>query len=103
MQAITSNHVLRPAISRLRSIAIRRQRVSLGVTAVLLAAHFSFVVSIAFFKSQLAYQLTPGLSIAIAAGVLTVAFALFLTFGFVVWVDRVHDKAVRELRAGDAK
>jgi uncharacterized membrane protein (DUF485 family) len=82
---------------------MRRQRVSLGVTAVLLTAHFSFVVSIAFFRPQLTYLLTPGLSVAIAAGFLTVAFALFLTFGFVVWVNRVHDKAVRDLRAGDAK
>jgi uncharacterized membrane protein (DUF485 family) len=100
MQSITSAGTLPPTISRLRSVAIRRQRVSLSATAALLAAHFAFVVSIAFYKTELSVQLIPGLSLAIVLGFSTVGFALLLTFGFVVWVNRVHDKAVQSLRDG---
>jgi len=81
-------------------VATRRQRVSLSATAALLAAHFAFVISIAFYKTELAVQLIPGLSLAIVLGFSTVGFALLLTFGFVIWVDRVHDTAVQGLRDG---
>ncbi|MGF6368000.1 uncharacterized membrane protein (DUF485 family) [Paraburkholderia sp. RAU6.4a] len=97
MQAVTLGQAIAPPLSHLRSVAIRRQRVSLSVTVALLVAHFAFVCSIAYYKPQLAYELMPGLSLAIVVGFSTVAFALVLTFGYVTWIDRVHDKAVREL------
>lgn len=101
MQAITSQPTVAPPTSRLRSVAVRRQRVSLLVTLALLVAHFVFIISIAYYKQQLSVEVVPGLSLAIAAGFSTVAFALVLTFGYVVWVDKIHDKSINELREED--
>jgi uncharacterized membrane protein (DUF485 family) len=85
----------------LRSIAQRRQRVALTLTVLMLAVYFSFVLSIAYFKQALSVQLIPGLTGAILAGLTAVAFALALTVGYVVWINRVHDKAVFELTKGN--
>ncbi|WP_250537406.1 DUF485 domain-containing protein [Caballeronia sp. AZ10_KS36] len=100
MQTITSEAVVSPPPSSLRSVAVRRQRVSLCTTLALLIAHFAFITSIAYYKQLLSYELMPGLSLAIAVGFATVGFALALTFGYVVWVDKIHDKSIRELRKG---
>lgn len=93
--------IFHPDISTLHSIALRRQRVALTLTVLMLSVYFSFVLSIAYFKDALSTQLVPGLTGAILAGVAAVAFALSLTIGYVVWVNRVHDKAVLELTKGN--
>ena len=87
-----------PEISTLHSVAHRRQRVALTLTVLMLGAYFSFILSIAYFKDVLSAQVVPGLTGAILAGVAAVTFALSLTIGYVVWVNKVHDRAVLELR-----
>ena len=97
--ASSSTADLAPPLT-LRSIGRRRQRVALAMTALMLCAYFLFVLSIACFKTALSVQIVPGLSLAILAGVSSVVFVLMLTFGYVLWVNRVHDKAVRRLTKG---
>nr|WP_315594196.1 DUF485 domain-containing protein [uncultured Cupriavidus sp.] len=75
----------------LTAIGVRRQRVSLGATVLILCIYFSFVIVVAYFKSILVVQLVPGLSIAIAAGVATIIIALLITFVYVIWINCVHD------------
>ncbi|HEM8498354.1 TPA: DUF485 domain-containing protein [Burkholderia multivorans] len=100
MQITTSSAAALPPPETLRSIGRRHQHVALGLTVLMLTAYFLFILSIAFFKEALSVQIVPGLSLAILAGVASVTFALVLTFGYVAWVNRVHDAAVRRLAKG---
>jgi uncharacterized membrane protein (DUF485 family) len=106
MELATSSNAdpapLMPPISleTLRSIGRRRQRVALAMTVLTLCAYFSFILAVAIFKVSLSEQIIPGLSLAILAGVSSVAFVVVLTFGYVLWVNRVHDKAVSRLTQG---
>jgi uncharacterized membrane protein (DUF485 family) len=61
-----------------------------------------FVLLVSFCKIQLATVLAPGISLAIVLGISMVVFTLSLTFGFVVWVNRVHDESLRRLRDSGA-
>ena len=104
MNTLASARPMKSAAGDLRSIAMRRQRVSLSVTILLLLSHLTFIVLVAFCKQQLSEELVPGLSIGILAGFVTVGLTLLLTVFYVVWVNRVHDASVRHLRAqGEVK
>ncbi|WP_017231923.1 DUF485 domain-containing protein [Pandoraea sp. B-6] len=100
MQITTSSAAALPTPETLQSIGRRHQHVALGLTVLMLTAYFIFILSIAFFKDALSVQIVPGLSFAILAGVAAVVFALVLTFGYVTWVNRVHDVAVHRLAKG---
>jgi uncharacterized membrane protein (DUF485 family) len=98
MNTLASARPMRPVTGDLRSIAVRRQRVSLSVTVLLLLSHLTFILSVAFCKQQLSEEVVPGLSIGILAGFATVGLTLLLTVFYVVWVNRVHDASIRQLR-----
>lgn len=100
MQITSSPAEALPAPETLRSIGRRHQLVALGMTVLMLTAYFLFILAIAFFKEALSVQIVPGLSLAIVVGVGAVAFALVLTFGYVAWINRVHDLAVLRLTGG---
>jgi uncharacterized membrane protein (DUF485 family) len=68
----------------------------------LLISHLTFILLVAFCKQQLSQEVVPGLSIGILAGFVTVGLTLLLTVFYVVWVDRVHDVSVRQLRTEGA-
>ncbi|ANB74974.1 hypothetical protein AYM40_21300 [Paraburkholderia phytofirmans OLGA172] len=100
--ASSSVDVSPPKVETLRSVAVRRQRISLTITAALLLTYMGFVLLVSFCKTQLATVLAPGISLAIVLGISMVVFTLSLTFGFVVWVNRVHDESLRRLRDSGA-
>jgi uncharacterized membrane protein (DUF485 family) len=97
MNTLASASPMKSAAGDLRSIAMRRQRVSLSVTVLLLLSHLTFILLVAFCKQQLSEEVVPGLSIGILAGFATVGLTLLLTVFYVVWVNRVHDASVRQL------
>lgn len=97
MNTLASARPMKSSAGDLRSIAVRRRRVSLSVTVLLLLSHLTFILLVAFCMQQLAQELVPGLSLGILAGFATVGLALLLTVFYVVWVNRVHDASVREL------
>lgn len=80
----------------LTAIGQRRQRVSLLATFVLLLIYFSFVIVVANFKSVLSTQIIPGLSVAIAVGVAVIVVTMLITFSYVLWINFVHDVAMRD-------
>lgn len=100
MEMTSTSTIALPVPVTLRSIGRRRQRVAFAMTALMLGAYFLFILAIALFKEALSVQIVPGLSLAILFGVFTVVFALALALGYVVWINRVHDRAVRQLTQG---
>ncbi|CAG9263201.1 DUF485 domain-containing protein [Paraburkholderia caribensis] len=100
MQITTASPAALPTPDTLRSIGRRHRHVALGLTMLMLGVYFLFILSIALFKDALSVQIVPGLSLAILMGVAAVAFSLVLTFGYVAWVNHVHDAAVNRLEKG---
>lgn len=102
MNTLVSDFPAKPGHHTLSSVAVRRHRVSLVATALLLAGYLAFICLVAFDKQALVAQVVPGLSWALVAGLVTFAYILLLTFGYVTWVGRIHDRQVRTLRGQGA-
>jgi uncharacterized membrane protein (DUF485 family) len=85
--------------SALEVVAARRLRVALALTAAMLIVYFGFILLIAFAKDFLARQVTDGLSVGIALGVLVILATWVLTWTYVRWANRVYEPAIEELRA----
>jgi len=58
--------------SELEALAARRLRVALGLTGAMLVVYFGFILLIAFAKDFMARQITEGLTVGIAFGVLVI-------------------------------
>jgi uncharacterized membrane protein (DUF485 family) len=82
------------AIARL---AARRWRIALALTAAMLAVYFGFILLIAFAKPLMATPLSGGLTLGILLGVLVIAAAWVLTFGYVRWANGSYDTALAAL------
>lgn len=100
MQISSPSAAAFPSTETLPSVGRRHRQVALAMAALTLAGYFLFILVIAFCKEALSVQVVPGLSLAIVVGVAAVVFTLLLTFGYVVWVNRVHDAAVLKLSRG---
>lgn len=82
----------------LRSLAKRRWRVAITLTGAMVAIYFGFVALIAFDKTLLARQITPGLSVGILFGVLVIASTWLLTWAYVRWANERYDPELERLR-----
>jgi uncharacterized membrane protein (DUF485 family) len=87
------------AVSALEVVAAKRLRVALALTAAMLIVYFGFILLIAFAKDFLARQVTNGLSVGMALGVLVILATWVLTWIYVRWANRVYEPAIDELRA----
>lgn len=76
------------------ALSLRRWKVALGLTAVMLVVYFSFVLGIAFDKAALGALVTEGLSLGIVLGVAVIVAAFGLTALYALWANRSYDPAL---------
>ncbi len=83
--------------SKLRDLDHARWRIALALTSAMVLMYFGFIALVAFGRSVLAIQITPGLSLGILLGALVIVASWVLTWVYVRWANRVYDPAVRTL------
>jgi len=74
-------------------------RLSVGLTAAMIATYFGFIVLVAYDKPLLGTLVAPGLSLGILLGALVILVAWALTGIYVRWANRVYDVELARLRA----
>ena len=88
---------------RLRALAMRRWRVALGLTSLMVLVYFGFVLLVAWDKPFMGRLLSPGLSIGIVLGALVIVAAWILTWIYVRWANRVYDPELARARTPVAR
>ena len=86
-----------------RSLAKARWRVSIALTAAMLAIYLGFLLLVAFGKELLRMPLAgtaeaPALTLGIVLGAAVIVSAWVLTGIYAVWANRVLDPQVESLR-----
>lgn len=79
-------------------LARRRWTIALGLSLLVVALYFGFILLIAFDKPLMGRILAPGLSLGILCGALLIIAAWLTTFFYVCWANRHFDRRVQELR-----
>lgn len=87
-----------PDVTALDALAVRRLRVALALTGIMLAVYFGFILLIAFAKSFLAERITAGLTVGMTLGVLVILSTWALTWVYVSWANRVYEPEASRLR-----
>jgi uncharacterized membrane protein (DUF485 family) len=83
---------------RLRALSRARLRVSVALTAAVVAAYFGFIGAVAFAPALLGRLIVPGLSVGIVFGASVIVAAWGLTWVYVRWANAVYDPALQRLR-----
>lgn len=83
---------------RLHDLSRARTRISLALTAGVVAIYFGFIGAVAFAKPVLGRQIVPGLSVGILFGAFVIVAAWVLTLIYVRWANTHYDSALRTLR-----
>jgi uncharacterized membrane protein (DUF485 family) len=83
--------------SRLRDLDRARWRMALRLTGATVLLYFGFIALVAYGRSLLAVQVTPGLSLGILLGALVIVASWVLTWVYVRWANTVYDPQVRAL------
>ncbi len=86
-------------VKTLEDVAAERWRISMWLTGIMMFIYFGFILLIAFNKSFLATIITPGLSLGILLGSLTIIAVWVLTYIYVNWANNVYDVNVAKLQA----
>lgn len=84
--------------ARLAHVTAARWRVSLTLTAAMVAVYIGFILLVAFDKPLLASTIRPGLSVGILLGTLVIVTAWALIAAYVVWSNRHYDHVLDDLR-----
>jgi len=82
----------------LEDLARAQWRLSLGLTAAMMAIYFGFVLLVAWAKPFLATQVARGLSWGILLGALVIVCAWALIWIYVRWANGHYDATVASLR-----
>ena len=88
---------MREVDSKLREVDQARWRMALALTSGMVLIYFGFIALVAFGRTVLAIQVTPGLSLGILLGALVIVASWVLTWVYVRWANNVYDPAVRAL------
>jgi uncharacterized membrane protein (DUF485 family) len=83
--------------SRLRDLDRARWRMALTLTGATVLLYFGFIALVAFGRSVLAIQVTPGLSLGILLGAVVIVASWILTWIYVRWANTVYDPQARAL------
>jgi len=84
----------------LEQLVARRWRVSVVLTAVMVAAYFGFILLVAFAKDVTGTLLLDDrVSVGIVLGAALIVFAPLLIALYVRWANRKYDPAIEALRA----
>jgi uncharacterized membrane protein (DUF485 family) len=85
--------------SELRALAVRRWRLAVALTAVMMATYFGFLFMVAWLKPFAGTLAAPGLSWGILFGVLVIVVAWAVTGVYVAWANFRYDRELASLRA----
>jgi uncharacterized membrane protein (DUF485 family) len=80
----------------IHAIAAKRWTIALILSALVLVIYFGFILLVAFGKGLLSTLLTQGLSVGILLGAFTIVSCWILSLIYVIWANRVYDKAVAQ-------
>jgi uncharacterized membrane protein (DUF485 family) len=83
---------------KFKDLVKKRLKVSLSLTALMLAVYFGFILIIAFYKEILAIKIGEHITLGLPVGIGIIVFAWLLTGVYTRWANRDYDKSVRELR-----
>lgn len=87
-----------PPDPALQALAARRFRVGLGLTGLVVAAYFGFMLLVAFRPAAMGALAAPGLSWGIALGAALIVFAWLLTGVYARWANGAYDAEIARLR-----
>jgi uncharacterized membrane protein (DUF485 family) len=85
---------------RLAALHVRRRRVALALTLVMIANYFGFIALVAYRKPLLATLLRPGLTLGILLGALVIVLSWILTWIYVRWANAHYDVELESARGG---
>jgi len=83
---------------RFRSLADKRWRIAIGLTAAMVAIYFGFILLIAYDKPLMGRMLTRGLSVGVLLGALVIVLTWVLTWVYVRWANTHYDAGLDALR-----
>jgi uncharacterized membrane protein (DUF485 family) len=84
----------------LATIARRRWRMAIALSALMVVIYFGFILLIAFNKPAIGSLLRPGLSLGIVLGAIVIVLTWAVTWYYVHWANHQLDEAVHRLRGG---
>jgi uncharacterized membrane protein (DUF485 family) len=90
-------------IESIHTIAKRRWKVALTLSALMLVVYIGFILLVAFGKPLLSILLADGLSVGILLGALTIVSCWILSIIYVVWANGRYDEAVARAMAGTTR
>jgi len=82
----------------IRTLARRRWRIAIALTATMIVIYFGFIALIAFDKTLLATRIGTGLSLGILLGALVIVASWLLTWWYVRWANAHYDPHLETLR-----
>lgn len=91
--------VLRLDKDKFHALVVRRWKVSLSLTAIILVIYYGFILILAFDKELLSGRVAGGsmtLWIPVGIGVIVAAWAL--TGIYVVWANGTYDRLVKDIK-----
>ena len=87
---------------QLRTLARRRWRVALSLTALMMLVYFGFILLIAFQRPLMGRLVSQGLSLGILLGALVIVAAWILTLIYVRWANQSYDPELKRIRGRQA-
>jgi uncharacterized membrane protein (DUF485 family) len=81
-----------------KELVRKRIVVSTVLTVLMLIVYFGFILSIAFYREILSYQIGEHLPLGLPIGIGLIVFAWLLTGYYVRWANHSYDQKARELR-----
>jgi uncharacterized membrane protein (DUF485 family) len=87
-----------PDDAALEAVAAKRWRMALALTGAMLVVYFGFILLIAFGKGFMGNEITEGLSVGMALGVVVILATWVLTWTYVRWANRVYEPEIERLR-----
>jgi uncharacterized membrane protein (DUF485 family) len=84
----------------LRRLALKRWRMAIALSAVVVVIYFGFILLIAFNKAAMGALLAEGLSVGIVLGALVIVLTWATTWFYVRWTGRHIDAEVARLNGG---
>ena len=80
------------------ALHLRRWRLAIALTAVMVVVYFGFIALIAYQRDFVGTLLAPGLTVGILLGAMVIVIAWLLTWWYVRWANRHFDARLEELR-----
>ncbi len=100
MSKLAINHDAIRQDPRFQALVSRRNRHAYGLTALIIAVYFSFILTLAFAPHWLAQPLLPGrvMPVGLVVGGAIIVLTVLLTVAYVWRANNEFDRQVREIR-----